>query len=124
MRAIILLVAATWPFLFATLSLAEKLNVVAPEGGEQVTAELSYGEFAELTVYLKSFGDMVEGFRITLTDGSGEEFGSQVSDANGEARFMNLTPGNYRLSVEKKKTERGGFSTVSVGDLRVKKYRK
>ena len=105
-------------------AMADKLDVTAPDNSEQATIELAYGEAAELTVYLKSFGDLVDGLELTLIDAQDELVGKTLSDTYGVAKFSNLAPGHYRVTLERKKNDRGGWSTAGVGDLQLKKLRK
>lgn len=82
--------------------------------------ELKEGEAADVTVYLKSLGDIVEGKKVRLRNSTSGRISYQmVSDRHGMARFLGVEPGVYRLSVEKGKNDRGGDSTVDIGDLKL-----
>jgi len=103
---------------------AEKLDVIAPGSGEQATVDLAYGEAGELTVYLKSYGDIVDGIELTVLDDQNQVVGKNTTDMYGIAKFTNLPPGHFRITLERKKNDRGGWSTANVGDLRIRKIRK
>lgn len=107
----------TCPF----LALAEQLEVLVPETDERLTIELGPTEAAELIIYLKSFGDLVSGFHVTILDDQDRGVGRNVSDMHGIVKFTNLPPGRFRIVVEKKWNERGGRATVSVGDIKIRK---
>jgi len=100
---------------------ADQLEILVPDTGDRTILELKSDEAAELVIYLKSFGDLVSGFHVTILDDQDRAVGRNVSDMQGLTKFTNLPPGRFRVVVEKKWNERGGRATVSVGDIRVKK---
>ncbi|MFN8392419.1 MAG: hypothetical protein U0136_19155 [Bdellovibrionota bacterium] len=127
LRIVSLLIVAllSGPLLAVAPCLADELEILSPDTGDRVVEELAPDETAELVIYLKSFGDLVGGYRVTVLDDQGRQVGKNISDMFGVAKFTNMPAGRYRISVEKNRVnERGGPSTVSVGDLRVTKIRK
>ncbi len=111
-------------FLGALPAQAEKLEIFSPDTDHRIELTLTANEAAELVIYLKSFGDLVGGYRVIVLDDDGHQVGKNISDMFGVAKFTNMPPGRFRVFVEKKFNERGGVSTVSVGDLKVNKIRK
>lgn len=121
-KAILLL--SIWISAFTSSAAAEQLEILCPDTEEQVIVDLGSGEAAELIIYLKSFGDLVGGYRVIVLDDQDHQVGKNISDMFGVAKFTNMPAGRYRVFVEKKWNERGGLSTVSVGDLKVTKIPK
>jgi hypothetical protein len=105
---------------------AESLEILAPDTGEQTSIDLSSGELGELVIYLKSMGDLVGGYRVNILDDQDRLIGKNISDMFGVAKFTNIPPGRFRVFVVTKGiyNDRGGRTTVSVGDLRLTKIRK
>lgn len=98
-----------------------ELEVLAPKTGDHAVIALEEHEVAELEVALKSLGDMVGGYRVQVYDDEGRQVGKNISDANGFVRFSGLPVGRFRVFVERKMNERGGISTVDVGQLSLTK---
>ena len=121
-RSLILVTLVT----FSTVSGAQaaQLEIICPDTDDRAVVELGEGEAAELIIYLKSFGDLVGGYRVIVLDDQDHQVGKNISDMFGVAKFTNMPAGRFRVFVEKKWNERGGQSTVSVGDLKVTKIRK
>ena len=111
-------------FFLPTSAWAEALTIFVPVSGDEKVVDLADDEVGELVVYLKSFGDIVGGFKITLLDDDDRAVGKSISDSHGLAKFSNIPPGRFRVIVERKMNDRGGLSTVSVGDVKVSKIRK
>ena len=103
---------------------ADDLEIFSPDTQDRVKLELGEGEMGELDIYLKSFGDIVGGFKVTVQDDRGRQVGKNISDMFGIAKFTNLPPGRFRVFVESKMNDRGGQATVSIGDLKLTKIRK
>ncbi len=110
--------------LIALPASAAVLEIIAPDIEQSVSVDLGKGEAGDLIIYLKSFGDMVGGYKVTVMDSADRQVGKNISDVNGTAKFTNLPPGRFRVFAEKKMNDRGGISTVSIGDLKLTKIRK
>lgn len=103
---------------------AEELEILSPDTDERLVIDLRQDEAAELIIYLKSFGDLVGGYRVYVKDDQDRQVGKNISDMFGVAKFTNMPAGRFRVYVEERFNERGGRSTVSIGDIRVTKIRK
>ena len=103
---------------------AEELEILSPDTDERLVVDLRQDEAAELIIYLKSFGDLVGGYRVYVKDDQDRQVGKNISDMFGVAKFTNMPAGRFRVYVEERFNERGGRSTVSIGDIRVTKIRK
>ncbi len=119
-----LLYSVTLALVLSESALAEKLEIYSPDTGDRLTVDLDSGEAAELIIYLKSFGDLVGGYRVVVLDDQDRQVGKNISDMFGVAKFTNMPAGRFRIFVEKKLNERGGVATVSLGDLKVNKIPK
>lgn len=100
---------------------AEMIEVSVPGSRSPgSTLELRDGQVADVTVYLKSLGDIVEGKKVAMRDArTGKTRQELISDRDGTVRFLGLVPAKYHVTVEKTLNDRGGASTVSIGDLRL-----
>lgn len=105
----------------SSLVWAEAIEIYSPETDNFSELTLAYGETAELTVYLKSFGDLVSDYGILLFNNDKKLIGKGISDVNGVVIFTKVPAGKYRLAVERKLNDRGGVTMVSVGDIRIEK---
>ena len=104
-----------------TAAQAADLEVLAPRSGDRSVLALDEHEVGELEITLKSLGDMVGGYRLIVLDDEGRQVGKNISDANGVVRFTGLPAGRFRVLVERKLNERGGMSTVEVGQISLSK---
>ncbi len=102
-------------------SFADVVEIFAPETENHAKIELMPEESAELTIYLKSLGDLLYGYKIYLYNTKGELVGQTFSDENGIAIFTKIPTGKYMITVEKKINERGGDTRINVGDMNIKK---
>jgi hypothetical protein len=83
------------------------LSMYAPISGQTVTGDL------EVRV-VDVNGAIIPGVTVTITDQDTGQSQTQVTSDDGVARFTNLKPGTYRVSVEQP-----GFVRKSVDKLRV-----
>lgn len=81
---------------------------------------LRVNQRGDLTVYLKSAGDVVDGFRVFLIrDSDNGLVESLRSDENGVVKFLDLDPEHYTVILRKTKSQRLISPTVAIGDLRL-----
>lgn len=104
-------------FIVPSIVMAGELEIYCPEVELVKKVQLKNKEVAELTIHLKSFGDPVSNFAVMLFDDDGREVGRSVSDDSGILKFLEIPAGRFRINVERKLNNRGGDSTVNVGDF-------
>lgn len=114
------LVAALF-FFFVNSASADKLEVLGGDSDDIHKVELAEGELGDLTVYLKSLGDELNGYTIYVIDDLDRQVASEVSTAVGIVRFTGIPAGRYRVQVEVKRSVRGVKVPVSVGDMKLTK---
>ena len=100
---------------------AETLEVLAPEADQREVIELGPNEVGELEIHLKSLGDMVGGYRLVALDDLDRQVGKNISDIHGLVKFTGMPAGRFRILVEKRRNDRGGVSTVQVGQINLSK---
>ena len=83
--------------------------------------DVSEGELGDLTVYLKSFGDEMDGYAVYLLDDLDRAVASEKSTAVGIVRFTGIPAGRYRIRVESRRSTRGVRDPVTVGDMKLVK---
>jgi hypothetical protein len=79
-----------------------------------LTAGVAYGQAQAGNLYGKTLtpdGASLPGVTVTV---SGQATQVQVTDANGDFRFLGLSPGNYQLTAEL-----DGFSTVEYPNVQI-----
>lgn len=104
--------------LFVSLSYSESLEVTPVNSFEIKKLELAEGQTADIIVYLKSVGEPVNNFLVTLKrDIDNKRVAAMLSDRYGRVSFEKVSLGRYRVDVNKKILEGGDVSTVSVGDI-------
>ncbi len=82
--------------------------------------ELKEGQTAELIVYLKSAGEMLDGFRLfLLRDPANTLIATERSDETGVITFGDLAAGEYTVLLRKNKTQKYRYPTVEIGDIRL-----
>ena len=98
---------------------ADKLTVELPGIYDHYGVELQANQSALVIVYLKSEGDILEGFKVhILRESSNEVVQSQTSDSNGVVNFKGIGPGRYYVQVEVPENVRR-VNTVALGDCRI-----
>ena len=60
---------------------------------------------------------MVGGYRLVALDDLDRQVGKNISDIHGLVRFTGMPAGRFRVLVEKRRNDRGGISTVQVGQI-------
>lgn len=108
-------------YILIASSFADEVEIFSPETDNYSKIDINSDEYAELTIYLKSFGDLVYGYKIFFYNNDGKLIGQSFSDVDGIAIFTKIPAGKYRVAVEKKVNERGGPTMISVGDMKLKK---
>ena len=108
-------------FFVVQIAAADQVEVYSPETDNSRVLMLEGNELAELTIYLKSLGEMLNGYRVQLVNDVSKQIGENVSDVHGIVIFTKIPAGKYRIAVEMKTNERGGPSRISVGDLKLVK---
>ena len=97
---------------------ADRIQVTNTDNDEVRKLEVPPGQHADIKVYLKSFGDVVDNYQVLLfSEEGGRQVAALSSDQNGNVEFLNLPPGNYHVDVNKKLKTEGKLSTVSIGDV-------
>ncbi len=113
---------------FLVLAIFFQLNVNAADPSETIvvtdrdsfeTSKLDIGADgrADLRVYLKSGGEVVDGYKISLVDNETRKVvKTLLSDAEGKVVYGNLGPGTYTV-VLRRTEEQKRNSSVLVGSL-------
>jgi hypothetical protein len=99
---------------------ADKLEVLSSDSEDIHKVELAEGELGDLTVYLKSLGDELNGYTVSVIDDLDRQVASEVSTAVGIVRFTGIPAGRFRVKVEIKRSVRGVKIPVTVGDIKLK----
>lgn len=103
----------------------ESIEITSPDFYEKRKFDLPSGASANITVYLKSAGDMVDRIRILLLTMPSQRLVSvKRSDQNGEAIFNDVPPGRYIVLTQKSKNQKKERTTVEVGDVSVEPSKK
>ena len=100
-------------------ALGEKLEVSIPQSFERYSVELASGQVATITVYLKSFGDLLDQYQVDLIDEVAHNVvDTAASDKDGIVVFRSKPPSRYvvKLTIPKKIRR---ITTVSLGDIRI-----
>ena len=97
---------------------AEVIEVGSINSFERQRLELKGNQKADVTVYLKSLGEMLDGFKVVLRSVEKNVEKSLISDDSGVVTFHNVPYGLYMLSVDRDKNIREG-TLVSIGDFRL-----
>jgi hypothetical protein len=114
----VLLAAAAAAVCFYSSARADVIEVSGVDFDETRKMDLREGQFADVIVYLKSFGDMVDKYLVTLRSGDdNKRVSALLSDQHGRVLFKKLPPGKYRIEVSRRIREDGRLSTVSIGDV-------
>ena len=98
----------------------ETILVTDRDSFETSKLEIGADGRADLRVYLKSGGEVVDGYKISLVDNETRKVvKTLLSDAEGKVVFGNLSPGTYTV-VLRRTEEQKRISTVLVGSLVLK----
>jgi hypothetical protein len=118
-QLLFVLIAAIWVVVcFCSHALADVIEISGVDFDETRKMELREGQSADVVVYLKSFGDMMDKYLVTLRTGEdNKRVSALLSDQHGRVLFKNLPPGKYRVEVSRRIREDGRLSTVSIGDI-------
>lgn len=106
---------------FVNWAAADKLEVLSADINDIHQVDLAEGELGDLTVYLKSLGDELDGYAVYVVDDLDRQVASEVSTAVGIVRFTGIPAGRYRIQVETKRSVRGVKVPVSIGDMKLTK---
>lgn len=108
-------------FFTASVVSAESLHVRTLESDVDPKAiPLRINQKADLTVHLKSAGDVVDGFRVFLIRDSDNGLVETLrSDEQGVVTFLDLEAERYTVILRKTKSQRLISPTVAIGDLRL-----
>lgn len=107
---------------FVNFTFADQVEIFSPETTGYANLDLGPNEFGELTIYLKSFGDVLDGYKVSLLNNDAKLVAQSLSDVHGIVIFSKISSGKYRITVNKRMNERGGPTMVSVGDLKLEKF--
>lgn len=117
-----ILYLVTCYLLVIDVAAAEEVKAFCRELYDTATIDLEPGEKADLTVYLKSSGDPVDGFILQLFKLPLKAGVSPIqelkSDRYGIVVFKGLTPGAYHFQF---KPSDKPLLTTDIGDMRFKK---
>jgi hypothetical protein len=112
-------------FVFAlsiSQSQAEPMRVRARGSYGEKQIDLAKGQLGKIEVHLKSAGEMVGGYEVSLfQDSDGERIATKISDDYGIVTFGDLRPGTYTailLRSDRMKSE----STLAIGDFVLEAY--
>lgn len=107
-------------FFLPSISAADKLIVNSTMNYDDRSIDLRPGEKGELTVYLRSAGENLDGITVELDSaGSGKRI-ALVTDVQGMVTFPPLEPGTYRLRLRSDEMLKKRIS-VDIGDFTLKK---
>lgn len=108
--------------LSAGLASAAEVRVMCREIAEIYSIEIEQDERVQLTVYLKSSGDPLDGYKVELysfpLQRTARPLAEQRSNIHGTVTFRDLPPGSYHVQM---KPEEKPVLTVEIGDMRLKK---
>ena len=102
------------------VSAAEKLIVNSTMNYDDRSLDLRPGEKGELTVYLRSAGENLDGITVELDSAGGGKRVALVTDVQGVVTFPPLDPGTYRLRLRSDEMLKKRIS-VDIGDFTLKK---
>ena len=102
-----LLVFSLFLAAFAFADTNNTIEVKTTTSYEIRSLELDPGKTGDLTVYLKSDGEMLRGFKVALIrDKDRRLLASVQSDPNGIVTFSKLPPGVYTVIVKRSKRQK------------------
>lgn len=103
---------------------AGSIEVNSPGSYETRKLNLKADQKADLTVYINSAGEMLDGFRVILVrDADRKLLGMLQSDIYGVVTFENIPEGKYTIVLKKTRRERR-LSSVGITDWRLVKHGK
>ena len=105
-------------FSFLTTCYAQVVEVTSPDFDEKKTLTLDGGQTADVVVYLKSAGEMVNGIQVLLLDRETEQrLAVGRSNQDGMVLFGRLSAGKYVVTTNKTRLFRKTRPTVAIGDV-------
>ncbi|HMO18684.1 MAG TPA: hypothetical protein PKA63_10550 [Oligoflexia bacterium] len=103
--------------------ISDKVEIYIPTSGETHSVKLRKNQSAIVYVFLSSLGDPLDAFMVSLVSNSDNKLvGSVLSGSAGEVSFSKISAGSYTVYVNRRVREEGEFSSVKVGDVRLKAY--
>ena len=101
------------------ISEAAEIKVSHQYSGDEYKLTLAKGERADVTVYLASFGDLVDDYPISLMNRARTRLiATKKTDIHGIARFTKVRPGSYFVVLRLSKKAWNQYP-VRIGDVRL-----
>jgi hypothetical protein len=98
---------------------AAELTVTNADNYEVKTIDIPRSGTAIIRVYLQSAGEPLSGFEVQLYRVGGDTpLKTETTDISGEAVFVGIGPGLYRVAMDNQKRKTPGGS-IRIGDFTV-----